>query len=337
MPRISVIVPIYNVESYLRQCIESILSQIFTDFELILVDDGSHDGCSSICNEYIYKDNRIKLIHKKNGGLSDARNAGIEIAAGEYLAFVDSDDWISPEFLQQLYEAAEESKADIAICGFKEFIDGEECPFESRQHYTNRVISGKEACVEYYSMKWTIPVNAWTKLYKAELFKNIRFPKGRVYEDQGTVPKLWSISDRICHICDGSFYAFRVRNGSITHKAFSSNNFDDVWNVEQCRLFFMNNGEDELEKASRRFRDILQAKYVVRAHANNAEQCIPAEYKMKLNSALKILRNELNDETYSWYLQQVRPWCVRPHSWIRKVKSIMDVYRNPINKEKLKR
>lgn len=122
MPIISVIVPVYNVEKYLPRCIDSILAQTFTDFELILVDDGSPDNCGAICDEYAAKDKRVRVIHKSNGGVSSARNAGLDAASGEYVTFVDSDDYIAEDRLKQMHSSIFESKADIAVAGFR-FVD----------------------------------------------------------------------------------------------------------------------------------------------------------------------------------------------------------------------
>ena len=124
MPKISIIVPVYNVEKYLRKCVDSILNQTFKDFELILVDDGSIDTSGKICDEYNLKDNRIKVIHKENGGLSSARNAGLDIAQGEYIGFVDSDDWIELDMYEELYKICKENDTDVGIvginCGMKQ-------------------------------------------------------------------------------------------------------------------------------------------------------------------------------------------------------------------------
>ena len=123
MPKISVIVPVYNVEKYLRKCIESILNQTFREFELILVDDGSTDSSGKICDEYALKDSRIKVIHKENGGASSARNAGLDVAKGEYIGFVDSDDWIEMDMYGELYRLIKENNTDISVCGINNIKD----------------------------------------------------------------------------------------------------------------------------------------------------------------------------------------------------------------------
>ncbi|HEL7541574.1 TPA: glycosyltransferase, partial [Enterococcus faecalis] len=132
MPKISIIVPVYNVEKYLEKCVRSILAQTFTDFELILVDDGSPDSSGAMCDQFAEQDERVKVIHKENGGLSDARNAGIEIATGEYLGFVDSDDYIADDMYELLYTNIVKEDADLSICGIYDVYEGKE-PVEKQQ------------------------------------------------------------------------------------------------------------------------------------------------------------------------------------------------------------
>lgn len=327
MPKISVIVPVYNVEKYLRQCIDSILAQTFADFELILVDDGSPDKCGAICDEYAAEYPFVHVIHKFNGGLSSARNAGIawilKNSDSQYVTFVDSDDWISPEYLLLLYTVLQGNNADISIAGLRSFDDGESVVFDSTESPSCNYMSGREACIHYYQMEWTIPIAACAKLYKINLFANIRFPEGKVYEDQGTVPKLWYTADRIAFLKDTTLYAYRIVPNSISHSRYSSRKFDDVWNVQACHRFFSLKKDSELAALSSRFRDILLAKYIVLAHHHDAVDQIPDEYQMSLWKALRLLRREINDRTYSWYLSLVHPKWVRPHSYIRKAEELL--------------
>lgn len=205
MPIISVIVPVYNVEKYLLQCVDAILAQTFTDFELILVDDGSTDNSSVLCNAYAEKDKRVRVLHKENGGQAEARNLGIDIARGQYLTFIDSDDLVSPEYLDRLLNAIQETNAEIAACGEISFQDGEPVSFDSEAACGYDRMSGREICVSHYQTKWPMPVAPWGKLYKAALFKEIRFPTGKIYEDQGTVPRLWYLAEKIAMIRGGAF------------------------------------------------------------------------------------------------------------------------------------
>ena len=176
-PSLSIIVPVYQVEAYLPKCIDSIINQTFTDLELILVDDGSTDGCPQLCDEYKQKDSRIKVIHKENGGLSDARNKGIEIAVGKYLGFVDSDDWIELGMYEVLMSDAIKHDADISCCGFNVVKNNISKPYNhSIKKYS--VFRGNEVFPNLYT-----EFSACNKIYKKELFDKTRYPVGKFYED----------------------------------------------------------------------------------------------------------------------------------------------------------
>ena len=180
-PLVSVIIPVYKVEPYLRQCVDSVLAQTYTDFEVILVDDGSPDGCPAICDEYAEKDCRVKVIHKENGGLSDARNAGINIACGEYALFVDSDDFISKEFLENLLRMAEEYNLDI--------VEGKTVYYENalvsevfHLNHDEYVFFNNDDVYEFYLKTYQI-VSAWNKLIKRSLLSEVRFIRDMISED----------------------------------------------------------------------------------------------------------------------------------------------------------
>ena len=177
---ISVIVPIYKVEKYLHKCIDSILAQTYTNLEIILVDDGSPDNCGKICDEYAAKDSRIKVIHQPNGGLSAARNAGLDIATGDYIGFVDSDDYIAPDMYEKLYNALVKNDADMAICDYQRF--GNELPYDEMS-LTTEVITGLQAMEKQNTVINCSFVVAWSKLYKSFIFSNVRFPVGKINED----------------------------------------------------------------------------------------------------------------------------------------------------------
>ena len=185
---ISIIIPVYKVEKYLEKCIESVLKQTYTNLQIILVDDGSPDNCGKICDEYDKKDSRIEVIHKANGGLSDARNVGISKAKGRYIGFVDSDDYIKEDMYEILLNLIKKYDADVSICNLYDVIDGNEC------------IRNKENGIREYSrldilkevlLDKNIQSYAWNKLYEKELFDEIKYPIGKKYEDIGTtLPKL---------------------------------------------------------------------------------------------------------------------------------------------------
>ena len=237
-PVISIIVPVYKVEAYLEKCINSILNQTLSDFELILVDDGSPDSCPAICDEYAMKDSRIKVIHKENGGLSDARNAGIEIATGKYLGFVDSDDYIAPDMYESLYTIITENNCDMAICQAAVVQEGEDAIYEdSNEAY---VFESKDALYQMISKK-LFTVNTWNKLYKRKLFENIRFPKGMLYEDLATTYKLISLSDKVVY-SPMKKYAYLQRQGSIMNVTGYKVKTDKIKIVENMLLEL--NGEE---------------------------------------------------------------------------------------------
>lgn len=185
--KLSIVVPVYKVEPFLDKCIASILTQTFSDFELILVDDGSPDRCGEMCENWARKDSRIRVIHKENGGLSDARNAGIEIAKGEYIGFVDSDDYIKPDMYEVLVENMEKYNADISMCGYADvYSTGVRKESDDTQVY---VWDRKEAIRQILLGK-LLSVHAWVKLYNRKLFVHIKYPKGKISEDAYVIMSL---------------------------------------------------------------------------------------------------------------------------------------------------
>lgn len=226
---ISVIVPIYNVGAYLEECVESIRCQTYNNLDIILVDDGSDDGSEKQCDEYRLKDNRIKVIHKKNGGLSDARNVGLLAADGDYVMFIDSDDLIVPKMIEKLYRAIKACSSGVSICGFKKF--------ENTANITNtcetkdvHTLSGREYIVSVYTGNDSgMGFVAWNKLYKKALFieYDIRYPVGRIYEDAFTTYKLIYKSERVATV-DEKLYYYRQRTGSIMYSKFT---------IQKCRDF----------------------------------------------------------------------------------------------------
>lgn len=217
---ISVIVPIYKVEQFLDECVESILCQTYTKFELILVDDGSPDRCGKMCDAYKEKDTRIRVIHKENGGLSDARNAGMKIARGEYFTFVDSDDFVSDDYLAVLMQAAQKYDADIVQGDFTEVR--EELGTGSNQKL--EVFAKEDALTSFLKMQ-RVKVNAWAKLYKRKCFYNIEYPKGRINEDNLTTYKnIWQAKKIVC--VPKWIYYYRVNLSSIMRSAFSPKRFE---------------------------------------------------------------------------------------------------------------
>ena len=227
---ISVIVPVYNVELYLEDCVRSILSQTYSDLQIILVDDGSTDHSGEICDEYANIDARIIVIHKANGGLSDARNIGIKTATGKYVAFVDSDDCIDASMIEKLYRACDDNDADLSMCFFEKF-DEEKTYKMNHIHNQNKieVCTGKDILADIYLVKK--PFNhgcivIWNKLYKRDLFtKDTFFPYGKIHEDEFVTPELL-LQARKAVVIYESLYFYRIRPGSIISKGFARENID---------------------------------------------------------------------------------------------------------------
>lgn len=210
---ISVIAPIYNTEKYLRKCIESILSQSYRNIELLLINDGSPDSSAEICREYLDKDKRCYYFEKENGGLSDARNYGIERATGEYITFVDSDDFLMDLALEKLHATALLGESDLVVGGFCHF-DSPNFYIFDRKRFGNLPITivEKEFAVNQMDEMFEVPFlcysTAWGKLYKSSLFKEIRYPLGKYAEDQFTTWKLYLASEKIA-VCNHTIYAYR--------------------------------------------------------------------------------------------------------------------------------
>ncbi|MEG2120303.1 MAG: glycosyltransferase family 2 protein, partial [Pseudoflavonifractor sp.] len=239
-PFVSIIVPIYKVEPYLRRCVDSILAQTHTDFELILVDDGSPDGCPAICDAYAAQDSRVRVIHQKNGGLSAARNAGLDVMRGQYVAFCDSDDVLHPDYLKVLYGLLTETGSDIAQCGYCTIPeDGVPDPQGVPPSPQYQCYTGREMCgflpPRDTALRGTH--TAWNKLYAAALFADIRYPVGRVYEDTATTYRLhWAARKVVC--TRSPYYYYRIRLGSITNSAVSFACMDQITALRERADFF---------------------------------------------------------------------------------------------------
>ena len=225
-PLISVVVPVYNVEQYIRECVDSIVSQTYCHLEIVLIDDGSLDNCPVICDEYAKKDSRIKVVHQKNGGLAKARNVGIENSSGEYITFIDSDDYIASNYIEILYRGIIENNADVSIASFRSFeknntavIEDSSCQFAT---------ISKKRCFENYTSIFTNPfVSAWNKLYKRNLFSNIRFPEGKLYEDAFTTYKIFDVSQKIV-FTSSVLYFYRLNPDSIMGQSFRKKHLEMI-------------------------------------------------------------------------------------------------------------
>ena len=230
--KISVIVPVYKVEPYLDKCISSIANQTYTNMEIILVDDGSPDNCPAMCDAWAEKDSRIRVIHKTNGGLSDARNAAMAVATGELMAFVDSDDWIASDMYEHLYQRLTEDNSDIAACGVQMvWENGASSRMLTREG--SRVLNQEEAMRAIIEESW-LKQPVWYKLYKTELVRDILFPKGKYHEDV-----FWSYQAvgraKKVSVSDYVGYYYLQRGGSIMGEGYSLKRLDAIeGKVQRC-------------------------------------------------------------------------------------------------------
>lgn len=228
---VSVIVPVYNVKEYLDECIKSVIHQSFKNIEIIIVNDGSSDGSKDVCDKYT-NDSRVKVIHKENGGLSSARNVGIQMAGGKYLLFIDSDDYIHPEMIETLVNGIIKDKSDIAVCEYT--IDEKMLGFTKRPD-NSKNISSEEAIRLMLRQKVFTHV-AVCKLFSRELFSDIRFPVGKLYEDYAVMYKVFGKTSRVTLI-ERKLYYYRQREGSIQKKVTKKNFSDELEYALECKEY----------------------------------------------------------------------------------------------------
>lgn len=225
LPLISVIVPVYKVEAYLDKCISSIVNQTYKNLEIILVDDGSPDNCPAMCDDWAEKDSRIRVIHKENGGLSDARNAGMAVATGELMGFVDSDDTIHPDMYRLLYESMVENDSDISACGV-EMVWEDGSPSRILTKSGCCVLEQEEAMRAVIEESW-LQQPVWYKLYKTALIHDIPFPVGKYHEDVFWTYQAVGSAKRVS-VFDTPCYYYLQRSGSIMEESYSLKRLDAV-------------------------------------------------------------------------------------------------------------
>lgn len=224
--KVSVIVPVYNVEKYLRRCLDSIINQTYQNLEIILVDDGSPDNCGAICDEYAVKDQRVRVIHQENGGLSAARNAGLDCISGEYIVFVDSDDWISEIMIESLLERCLAENADLAICDVAVY-DNEKGVKPHESPITDATLSQAELVQKMTENQAWHYIIACNKLYRRDIFLTLRFPNGFIHEDAAVAHRIAGECQTIVTVAK-ELYFYRQNPASITGSAFSISRTDNL-------------------------------------------------------------------------------------------------------------
>ena len=275
---LTIVVPVYKVEAYLDRCVQSIADQTYRNLEIILVDDGSPDNCGSMCDAWAQKDERIKVIHKENGGLSDARNAGMAVASGEYIGFIDSDDYIAPEMFQLLYDQLCTDGSDIAACGVEMvFEDG--TPSRPLTPSGCTVLNRKEAMEAILRESW-LKQPVWYKLYRADLIRNIPFPVGKYHEDVFWSWQAVARAEKVS-VFDTPCYFYVQRSGSIMGEGYSLRRLDAI--EAKCqRLEFLKREYPELAAAGQ-----IDLLFTCMYHGQLALKALP---KKERNQAFAVLK-----------------------------------------------
>ncbi len=256
MAKVSIIVPVYRVENYLEKCVNSLINQTLKDIEIILVDDGSPDDCGKICDKYAKKDGRVKVIHKQNEGLSEARNVGIMAAESPYIGFVDSDDYIAADMYETLYENLIKNDAEISICGLYDCYSDKKVPQFAGNEFL--ILSNKQALkTALEGIKFS--VNAVNKLCKKDLFSEVKFPKGKLSEDAFTIPKILSKASKVVFDSAPKYY-YVHRGESITTSSFKRQDFNVIEAYKGNLEFVKNNFKDLTPQAE--FRLLWSYTYV---------------------------------------------------------------------------
>lgn len=273
-PKVSIIVPCYKVERFLPNCVESVINQSYTNWECLLVDDGSPDRCGAICDDYARRDPRIMALHKPNGGVASARNLAVEQADGEWTTFLDGDDFLHPDFVRDLMQLALERKADIAQCGY---VRGNDTCFPK--------IDGKVVVHEYDGRtiftRDVAKIIVWGKLYKTHLLKNAKIPEGRYFEDDLITWRWYYAAKRIV-VTSRPYYYYTCNDASTMAKHKKSPNLSFIEAYDERIAFFLKRKDDELEQCSRR--QLCKALML--------SYCNPMLTEVQAQSVLRRFRNE---------------------------------------------
>lgn len=279
MPLISVIIPVYNVSEYIDRCLKSVVSQTYHNIEIILVDDGARDDSGKKCDDWGIRDKRISVIHKENGGLSSARNAGLKIVQGQYIMFVDSDDVISSNIIERLYSCCNKYNADLAICDVVHIFSSTETEFSTG----NKIIeyTPENAILEIWYQSSFLP-SAWGKLYKKKLFENRGFTQGLVFEDIDIMHEVFWDAEKVVY-CDDKLYGYVHRDDSITTKKFSRKDLD-ILNVTKKILLFSEDKTDDLKEAAQAYATVAALRVYL-----NAPKDSDKDYKEGINTAIYYL------------------------------------------------
>ncbi|MBQ0046837.1 MAG: glycosyltransferase family 2 protein [Prevotellaceae bacterium] len=318
---VSIIIPIYNVAPYVEQCLQSVMNQTMTEgVECILVDDCGQDNSMELVEGMLtregyrtYEDGTLTsdkspltfliLHHEHNRGLSAARNTGIDVAKGNYITFIDSDDYVGERYVETLYNAIEKSNATISACQHIAFANSEELIADVEPH-DSFVLSGKESVADVYARlcrkecnrSFDAGITAWGKLFDIKLFDTIRFPVGKIHEDDAVIPLLLYQAETVC-ITSEQHYYYRKHETSITNSPFSIRRYDGIEATESCADFFCNNNEKDLQELALLRKKRLMCSFAYMAYKSGLYDSIPVQYKIGMLQFVLYLRDSLH---YTW-------------------------------------
>ena len=321
MPEISIVVPVYKVEKYLHRCVDSLINQSFTAFDLILVDDGSPDQCGQICDQYAERDKRIHVIHQRNGGLSAARNSGIDWSLlnsdSKWITFVDSDDWVHPQYLQILYEMTEKYKADICICSYREMNDN----LEGNMEISNAEDEGRWPPEEFFSQYRVNATVAWGKLYKKCYFRKYKYPVGKIHEDEFITYQLLFSLPFIAY-SRKPLYFYYINNNGIMHSVSMNKRKDAVEAYMQQIDFFEKNQFYKAKKSTIRAYAGELCSWIKeensQLNSKNNRQC-EMKLRRRLKDVLKQYKEQIPFKECRWAYSVAYPQRVKCINFAERV------------------
>lgn len=321
MPKVSIIVPVYKVEKYLQRCLDSLLNQSFTDFDLILIDDGSPDKCGEMCEQFADLDERVHVIHQKNGGLSAARNSGIEwsflYSESQWITFVDSDDWVHPQYLHILYEAAMKYKTDISVCAYREISDSMDQTYDIAIDGDDNQWTPEALFIRHH-VNATV---AWGKLYKKECFKTLRYPVGKIHEDEFITYRLL-FSQPFVSFTSSQLYYYYINDSGIMKSESMYKRGDALEAYSQQIEFFKNNKYKRALKISVRAYVGVLCSWIseIKSSCPDSKEKVRFQRDLlkKLKNALREYHEEIPFDECRWAYSAVYPKRVRCYGFIER-------------------
>ena len=302
---ISIIIPVFNVEEYLGRCVESVLNQTYQNFEILLIDDGSTDKSGKICDEYVSKDNRVKVFHVENNGAATARNVGIDNAKGEYISFIDSDDFIAPQMYESLVANLKKCNADISVCNYKKGKELDTSDFDGKDEIS--VFDSSEMAHKFSSQVTLLDV-PWARIYKKELFENIRFPDKTLHEDVWVAHRLLCDANRVV-FSDRKYYCYYEREDSISLVQDRKKRISDLIDgMIDRNLYFKEKGYDDVQlDVARRTANLVIFFY--RDCANDIRKKeIRNNLRVKFREILSINKNVFSVKQIRYHVFRINPW-----------------------------